>query len=351
MLQNRKNSNGGGSKRKRKLENLRFSRKGRVRDRHKLEVNPPSRMASKQRLRERIMTGFKLAICCCLAFFAVAGVKAGVNKLFFENPEFRISQISVTTDGSLTRTQILDETGLKEGEYSLGVDLEDTRRTIEALPQVISAEVQREMPGGIEIVIHEREPVAWLECEGLKLAPFRTRNGCLLAADGVAMPCHSLAKKVLHLPVIQVPHISRVKYGEVVDSKPVKGSLELIALNDKYLFEEQLGFRSIEAINPFSVVALFANDAEVTFGLENLESQMKDFKVIMDNAQLHGWRIATLNLMVGENIPVTFFSTPSGGFENPQEGRPMEAVGPGSPRPDSGGTREADARAILGILY
>ena len=346
MFENRKNSRVGGRK---KPQNQRMSRKLRNKDRRKLEVNPRSKMADRMRMMERVKLGLKFAVCCGLVFGAVAGVKAGINHMFFENPEFRITEISVTTDGSITRAQILDEIGLNEGDFSLGVDLDETQKKIESLPQVKSAEVRREMPGGIEIVIQERAPVAWLECDTLNLAPFRTRNGCLLDADGVALPCHSLAKELLQLPVIRVDYISRVKYGEEVDSTPVRGSLELIALNEKLLFEEQLGIRSIEALNPFSILAVFANDAEVIFGLENLDERMRDFKVIMDNAQLHGWRIATLNLLVEENIPVTFFSGPPPRFDNPAEGTEGPIDGTLPPQPGDG--READARAILGTLY
>ena len=349
MFQRKTNLKATGARRK-KLQNEKMKRRRRPGERHKLEVNPRSRNADRQRVVRGARFGLKMALCSAAAFGLVAGLKAGADHLFFKNPKYVVGEITVATDGMLTRAQILEETGLAEGGFALGIDLEATRKKIESLPQVISAEVHRALPGGIDISIKERTAVAWLECEDLKLAPFRTRNGCLLGADGVAMPCPSLMRGYLRLPVIQVKAISRVKYGEVVDSEPVRGALQLIALNEKLLFEEQLEIRTIESPKPFSLLAVFASDAEVTFGLDDLERQMRDFKMVIDNAQTQGWRIATLNLSVAENVPVTFFSGAPASFGEASEAVDIQRSISGNSDPEAG-RRESDARAILGTLY
>ena len=51
------------------------------------------------------------------------------------------------------------------------------------------------------------------------------------------------------------------------------------------------------------LLAVFANDAEVTFGLNELERQMRDFETVMDNAQHHGWTELAVNLFA---LAVTF---------------------------------------------
>ncbi len=349
MFKSRENLKSAGVKRK-KPQNEKVKRKSRPGDRHRLEVNPRSRKSDRLRVARGARFGIKLALCSAVAFAVVAGLKAGAERLIFKNPKYVIGEIKVSSDGMLTRAQVLAETGLEEGGFALGVDLEGTRRKIEALPQVLSAEVRRELPGGVDITIKERVAVAWLECRDLNLAPFRTRDGCLLGADGVAMPCHSLMRKYLRLPVVRVPHISRVKYGEVVESEQVRGALRLIALNEKLLFEEQMEIRTIESPNPFSLLAVFASDAEVTFGIEGLERQMRDFKTVIDNAQAQGWRIATLNLMVEENVPVTFFSGAPEGLGVPGDPIDAQGVTPEIPAGEAG-RRDSDARAILGTLY
>ena len=42
------------------------------------------------------------------------------------------------------------------------------------------------------------------------------------------------------------------------------------------------------------------------FGLEDIDRQLKRLDSIMDNAQHHGQKVQTINLLVSNNIPVTY---------------------------------------------
>jgi hypothetical protein len=49
---------------------------------------------------------------------------------------------------------------------------------------------------------------------------------------------------------------------------------------------------------------------EVTFGPDALTKQLSRFDRVMIEARQKGWKIATLNLLPRDNVPVTFRESP-----------------------------------------
>ena len=62
------------------------------------------------------------------------GVRLGAKRLFFENPDYRLSQIEVQTDGTLQRDQILKAAGLQEGENIFSINLARVQDRLQQLP-------------------------------------------------------------------------------------------------------------------------------------------------------------------------------------------------------------------------
>ncbi|OFX12969.1 MAG: hypothetical protein A2516_00175 [Alphaproteobacteria bacterium RIFOXYD12_FULL_60_8] len=83
-----------------------------------------------------------------------------------------------------TRTDVehlLTALKAREGDPILGLDVEQTRERIEALPWVEKAAVERRLPGSVRIVIQERQPAAlWQRKAGL----------ALVDVNGVVIPDH-----------------------------------------------------------------------------------------------------------------------------------------------------------------
>ena len=158
-----------------------------------------------------------------------------------------------------------------------------------------------------------------------------------------------MLRKYLVLPVIQARELPQVKLGARLESEPVLTALRLVERSNDLLFSEQIEVVEVDIRNDYSMCAYYNNDAEVTFGLEDIEDQLSDLKLILDHANAKNRQVATLNLMVRKNIPITYFNYSGEGVRSapgvvsPPQLQPAES--PGGPDAE----KRLDAiRAILG---
>ena len=94
------------------------------------------------------------------------------KRLFFDNPDYRLSKIDVQTDGTLQREQVLKVAELREGENIFSVNLGRVHDRLQQLPQVDEVQVVRKLPAEIDIQIIERRPIAWITSEKEMADPF-----------------------------------------------------------------------------------------------------------------------------------------------------------------------------------
>src|SRR5262249_26949924 len=151
-------------------------------------------------------------------------VRWGARRLFLENPDYRLSQIDVQTDGTLQRDQILRTTGLREGENIFSVNLAHVQNSLQQLPQVNEVEVIRKMPGEIDIRIVERKPIAWITADKQISDPFASDVAFLVDARGVLMREKKLLPEYLGLPLITGCTSESLEAGKVVESFEAKAA-------------------------------------------------------------------------------------------------------------------------------
>lgn len=94
-----------------------------------------------------------------LALGLVAAVGAGVWLLFF-SATLSVQTVTVQGEDLLTAAEVREAAGVTTGEQVISVDLEATRRRVEALAAVRSAQVHRQWPDGVLIQVEERDAIA-----------------------------------------------------------------------------------------------------------------------------------------------------------------------------------------------
>ena len=145
-----------------KIRNQRLSSSRLRKQQHLLEV---SVRADKARsLRNRAIAAFtcKAIFFAALAVGAWIGGKEGLRRLVWENADLALSDIRVSTDGSLQRDQILQAGGVRSGVNIFRVNTDQIRAGIDKLPQVERAEIQVIRPNRLDITVTERRPIAWV---------------------------------------------------------------------------------------------------------------------------------------------------------------------------------------------
>ncbi len=289
-----------------------------------------------RKLRRRLSPGHKrmigmAAICACV-LLAGGAIRWAVKRYLLEAPEYTLQIIRYETDGKLAKETVLRQAELEVGVNLLTVNLDAVRSRILALPEIKSVDLERDLPDKLAVAITERRPVAWLACKSLRVEP-RTSTyrdgsvrGLMIDEQGVILECQKLRPEYVKMPVFHVRDLSVSTPGQRLEDGQIARALELVGLTNSLLVADSLLLTDVELRNDFSLVGKFNSGAEVTFGLEEIERQVRDYQLINADTARKRRRIESVNLLVKRNIPVTFVE--GGGVQaqgaGPSEGDPAE---------------------------
>jgi cell division septal protein FtsQ len=283
----------------------------RRRQQHLLDVKVRSRRATQHRIRKALIIVSRVILVAALCSALYLGAREAARRLFFENRDYQLKTIELQTDGTLQREQVLRAADLREGENIFSVNLARVRDRIQELPQVDDVEVVRKLPGEIDIRVVERKPVAWLTSAKEISDPFVSDAAFLVDARGVLMKQKKLLPEYLGLPLILGCSSELLEAGKVVESSEAKTALALLRLSTRSFMQMRFQVREIDVSQSYCLVVTDKNRTRVTFGLNDLETQLQrleQFLVYCDNSKQE---LETLNLLVQRNIPVTFTDTPT----------------------------------------
>jgi len=287
-------------------KNERVSNTRQRRQQHLLDVRVRSHKATQHRNRRILVVLSKVVLVLALAAGAVFGVRYGAKHFFFENPDYQLSQIEVQTDGTLQRDQVLKAADLREGGNIFSVNLAHVRDQLQQLPQVDEVQVIRKLPGEIDIKIVERKPIAWITSDKQISDPFASDVAFLVDARGVLMKEKKLLPEYLGLPLITGCASESLEPGKTVESFEAKAALELLRLSTASFMQTRFQIREIDVSKGYCLVVSDKNHTRVTFGFDNLDAQLQRLEQFLVYADDSKRDLATVNLLVQRNIPVTF---------------------------------------------
>jgi len=294
-----------------RARNRRISNWRQRRQQHLLDVKVRSRKATQRRNRRVLVVVSKVVLTSVVCVGLYIGVRWGAERLFFENPDYQLSTIEVQTDGALQRDHILKVADVREGENIFRVNLARVHDQLQQLPQVDEVQVVRKLPGEIDIHVIERKPVAWITDEKQIVDPFASGAAFLVDARGVLMKEKKLLPEYLGLPLITGCASEPLEAGKVVESFEARGALELLRLSTRSFMQTRFQVREIDVSKGYCLLVTDKNHTRVTFAFENLEAQLQrleQFLVYSDDSKRE---LATVNLLVQRNIPVTFTKSPA----------------------------------------
>ena len=291
---------------KRRPRNQRISNQRQRRQQHLLDVKVRSRSATQQRNRWVVVWLSKIALVIAILVGGYFGVREGARRFFFENPDYQLQAINVQTDGSLQREQILQAAGLREGENVFRVNLEEVHDRLQELPQVDEVQIVRKLPAEVDIKILERKPIAWISRDKEISDPFASDAAFLVDARGVLMKEKKLLPEYLGLPLISGCTSEPLEPGKVVESVEANAALELLRQSSGSFMQTRFQIRQIDVSKGYCLLVTDKNRSQVSFGFDQLDVQLRrleQFLVYCDDTKQE---LATVNLLVQRNIPVTF---------------------------------------------
>ena len=237
--------------------------------------------------------------------------EATLNAFVYENKDFAIQQIDVQTDGVIAPEQLRRWTGVKPGANLIALDLGAVKRNLELVSLIDSVSVERVLPRTLKIRVTEREPIAQVNvpradgANGIAVSVFQ------LDADGMVMQpldprlsTVSLAQMNSQLPVIAGVNAFQLQPGRRVELPQVPVALQLIAAFARSPMAGLVDLRRVDVSAPGVVVATTGQGSEVTFGLDNLDQQLRRWRQIYDLGVRQQRAIASVDLAVANNVPV-----------------------------------------------
>lgn len=270
--------------------------------------SPIIRKIEKQKAQRR---GFKWALGLILLICFSSLLKIVIQESFLKNPQFELRTVAVDTSGPLTITKIVRASQLTTGDNLLTINMRALHTRLRQLPPVKDVRIERDFERGVlTLRVKQRQPVAWLDCAKQGMIAGRPEVGYLIDAEAVAFPCDVILDSCAHLPVIRYESLPQKSPGLASEDLQLKAALNLLKSLDQRYELGQPQVRMIDIVKPYAMVATFADKAQITFGIDDLELQMARLDRIRIEAQQRGWEIETLNLLVQQNVPVTFRQPP-----------------------------------------
>lgn len=286
---------------------------GKTKGGHVLEVPPLSRKMSRHLRMGRMKLAAKSAVWVGVGAAAIFGTKSVLAKHFWNSPNLTAAYAELQTSGRLSRAEILQAAGLDPSTHMYDVDLRAAQERLLARPDIREASVERLLPGGLAIRIVEREPLAWLSCDSPSIRPFTANpqlGGLLVDEEGVLFACAELRSEWMKLPVIHVRRLANTQPGLRLADTPVQGSLDLLQRLRRHFGARGLDAVEIDSPNDWSLVAKLSDDSVITFGYDDVDSQLARLGHIMDVSATKNLRLATVNLLPRKNVPATFRGGP-----------------------------------------
>ena len=254
-----------------------------------------------------------LAVSVAVVVALVAAWRGAVWLLdytVYKNEAFTIQQIDVQTDGVLTTETIKRWAMVKVGQNLMALDLTRVQHDLERQPPVQFAAVERVLPHTLKLSVNEREPVA----QTLLSLP-RNDGGADQVIfdfdeDGHVMRPLDPAWRIAPPPVSEkLPILVNVPPGEVqlgrqTESPQIRGALQLISALDHSPMAGMVEFKSIDLAVPEILQVTTSQGAEVCFSLNSFDTQLRRWRLILDQYQKWGRAITWLDLSIANNLPV-----------------------------------------------
>jgi cell division septal protein FtsQ len=222
-----------------------------------------------------------------------------------------MQQLDLQTDGVLATEQLRSWAGIKGDENLLALDLGAVKKNLEHIPYIQFVSVERILPHTLRIRVIEREPILQVYAprpRGTALTPpivyQLDANGCVmtpLEPRQRSIPPNPAAEQLPLLANVKLPDLQP---GRFLDTPQVKSALQLVMAFDRSAMAQFVDIKRIDGASSEVLVATTGQGAEITFGLNDIDQQMRRWYQIHDMAQRTGKGISSLDLAVANNIPM-----------------------------------------------
>ncbi len=252
-----------------------------------------------------------------------------LNQMVYQNPAFAIREVEVQTDGVIAEAQLRRWANVKPGENLLALDLVRVKRDLERIPFIATVSVERILPKTLRVRVTERDAVAQVNMPRPRVGGGVDVKVFHLDPEGFVMPPMDPRQRATPigptdglLPVLTGLKLTDLQLGRRVDSAQVAAGLRLISEFAGSPMAGLVDLRRIDVSASEVLVVTTGQGSEVTFGLQDLDRQLRRWRSTYDECQRMKRIIVSLDLAVPNNIPLRWL-----------EANSLPAVAPKLPKP------------------
>ncbi len=252
-----------------------------------------------------------------------------LNEFVYQNPAFSIQDIDIATDGVLSTEQLRRWIGVKPNDNLLALDLARVERDLKLVPVVESVSIDRILPHTLRIRVVEREPAAEICVPRPKSGGGIEMASYLFDTRGLVLPPLEPAQRSPsappppELPVISVANPNEVIPGRRLQCAQTDAVLQLLLAFERSPMSGLVELKKIDLALPDVVTVTTGQGSVITFGLVDLEPQLRRWRKVHDEAQKLGKIVATLDLAVSKNVPLTWLEASAAPQSPPKLSKPQ----------------------------
>ena len=254
-----------------------------------------------------------------------------LNRLVYENKAFAVQELDVQTDGVISLDELRRWTGVKLGENLLALDLARVKRDLELVPLLQSVSIERILPHTLRICVTEREPIAQVNVprprrggDGVELAVYQLdAEGYVMVPLEPRQRATPLNQQPDMLPVVCGINANDLQPGRRIGTPQVQAALRLIMAFQESPMAGLVDLRRIDVSSPEILIVTTGQGSEVTFGLSELDQQLRRWRDIFDLGQNMSKAIGTLDLAVTNNIPARWLEASAVPPAAPKSAKPL----------------------------
>ena len=257
------------------------------------------------------------------------GIMLARHQWLYRMDALALRHLTAATDGVLTERELLAQAGLRPGLNTFALDLPSLREQLRRHPRIASAEVHRELPGTVRLVVHERFPVArvkpvsqlgfdfyyLMDDVGHVLLPLPRDKG----------PAETLEAEAA-LPLLTGAQTVPFAVNASVTDPQIRGALRFLAAFEGSVMAGLTDLLSVEVGRSGELEVLTSLGSRITFALRDadpqFEQQLQAWTAVHQDAASRGRLIGTLDLSVTNNAPLRWLDTAGAPPETPRVAKP-----------------------------
>lgn len=279
------------------------------------------RSAANTRRRRASLRVLPWLVCAAVLMGgAVALLGVARDRWLYRIPAFALKTIEVRRDGALSESEILATAGLRRGMNTLAMDLPAIQTRLHRHPRIGRAELRRELPSTLRLVIRERFPVA-------RVRPASSANpGAAAQLDGFYLlddtgftllpfrPGQTAAETIeaeASLPVVVGAITTNFVPGRAIGDSSTIAALRLLAAFETSTMAGITDVLTLDVSQPGDLLAATSTGSRITFGRRdfdpNFTLQLRRWQAVHQESLRQNRIIGTLDLSVYNNAPLRWF--------------------------------------------